>query len=65
MSSISPLVAQRVAAACAAKGVEFIDAPVSGGEPKAIEWFEATHAALPGRALKAMWGFLKQQLEIA
>jgi 2-hydroxy-3-oxopropionate reductase len=37
MSSISPLVAQRVAAACAAKGVEFIDAPVSGGEPKAIE----------------------------
>jgi 2-hydroxy-3-oxopropionate reductase len=37
MSSISPLVAQRVAAACAAKGVEFIDAPVSGGEPKAID----------------------------
>ncbi len=35
MSSISPLVAQRVAAACAAKGVEFMDAPVSGGEPKA------------------------------
>jgi 2-hydroxy-3-oxopropionate reductase len=37
MSSISPLVAQRVAAACAAKGVEFLDAPVSGGEPKAID----------------------------
>jgi len=37
MSSISPLVAQRVGAACAAKGVEFIDAPVSGGEPKAID----------------------------
>jgi 2-hydroxy-3-oxopropionate reductase len=37
MSSISPLAAQRVAAACAAKGVEFLDAPVSGGEPKAIE----------------------------
>jgi 2-hydroxy-3-oxopropionate reductase len=37
MSSISPIVSQRVAAACAAKGVEFLDAPVSGGEPKAID----------------------------
>jgi 2-hydroxy-3-oxopropionate reductase len=37
MSSISPMVSQNVAAACAAKGVEFLDAPVSGGEPKAID----------------------------
>lgn len=37
MSSISPLVAQEVGAACAAKGVDFLDAPVSGGEPKAID----------------------------
>ena len=37
MSSISPLVSQKIAAACAEKGVDFIDAPVSGGEPKAIE----------------------------
>ena len=37
MSSISPIVAQKVAAACAAKNVEFIDAPVSGGEPKAVD----------------------------
>jgi len=37
MSSISPVVSQKVGAACAAKGVEFLDAPVSGGEPKAIE----------------------------
>lgn len=37
MSSISPLVSQKAAAACAAKGVEFLDAPVSGGEPKAID----------------------------
>ncbi len=37
MSSISPLVAQKVGTACAAKGVEFLDAPVSGGEPKAID----------------------------
>jgi 2-hydroxy-3-oxopropionate reductase len=37
MSSISPIVAQKVGAACEAKEVEFVDAPVSGGEPKAIE----------------------------
>lgn len=37
MSSISPLVSRRIAAAAAAKGVVFLDAPVSGGEPKAIE----------------------------
>ena len=37
MSSISPLVAQRVGKACAEKSVAFIDAPVSGGEPKAID----------------------------
>ena len=37
MSSINPLVSQKVGAACAAKGVEFLDAPVSGGEPKAVD----------------------------
>jgi 2-hydroxy-3-oxopropionate reductase len=37
MSSISPLVAQKVGAECASKGVEFLDAPVSGGEPKAVD----------------------------
>jgi 2-hydroxy-3-oxopropionate reductase len=37
MSSISPLVSQKISAACTAKGVGFIDAPVSGGEPKAID----------------------------
>ncbi len=37
MSSISPVVAQKVGAACAARGVAFLDAPVSGGEPKAID----------------------------
>jgi len=37
MSSISPLVSRRVATASAEKGVAFIDAPVSGGEPKAID----------------------------
>lgn len=37
MSSISPLVAQKIGAACSSKGIEFLDAPVSGGEPKAID----------------------------
>jgi 2-hydroxy-3-oxopropionate reductase len=37
MSSINPLVSQKIAKVCAASGVHFVDAPVSGGEPKAIE----------------------------
>jgi 2-hydroxy-3-oxopropionate reductase len=45
MSSISPMVSQKVGAACAEKGVEFLDAPVSGGEPKAID---ATLAIMVG-----------------
>ncbi|HCG91260.1 MAG TPA: 2-hydroxy-3-oxopropionate reductase [Dehalococcoidia bacterium] len=36
MSSIAPLVSQKIAAQCAEKGVEMLDAPVSGGEPGAI-----------------------------
>ena len=36
MSSIAPLASQQVAAALAAKGIEMLDAPVSGGQPKAI-----------------------------
>lgn len=37
MSSIAPLASQEIEKACAAKGVKMIDAPVSGGEPKAID----------------------------
>jgi 2-hydroxy-3-oxopropionate reductase len=37
MSSIAPLASQEVCKACEAKGVKMIDAPVSGGEPKAID----------------------------
>lgn len=37
MSSIAPLVSREVAAKLAEKGIEMLDAPVSGGEPKAIE----------------------------
>lgn len=37
MSSISPIVSQEIAEECKQKGVILLDAPVSGGEPKAIE----------------------------
>lgn len=37
MSSIAPLVSQEVAESLAAKKIRMLDAPVSGGEPKAID----------------------------
>jgi 2-hydroxy-3-oxopropionate reductase len=37
MSSIAPLASREVAAKLAEKGVEMLDAPVSGGQPKAID----------------------------
>jgi 2-hydroxy-3-oxopropionate reductase len=37
MSSIAPLATQEIEKACAKKGVKMIDAPVSGGEPKAVD----------------------------
>ena len=36
-SSINPVASKEIAAALAEKGVEMLDAPVSGGEPKAID----------------------------
>ena len=37
MSSITPGTSQKIAPACEAQNVDFLDAPVSGGEPKAID----------------------------
>jgi 2-hydroxy-3-oxopropionate reductase len=37
MSSIAPLASKEISAELAKKGIEMLDAPVSGGEPKAIE----------------------------
>lgn len=37
MSSINPVASKEIAVALAEKGVEMLDAPVSGGEPKAID----------------------------
>jgi 2-hydroxy-3-oxopropionate reductase len=45
MSSIAPAASQEVGAALKAKGIAFLDAPVSGGEPKAID---ATLAIMVG-----------------
>ena len=36
MSSIAPGMSQKIAVACEAEGVDFLDAPVSGGEPGAV-----------------------------
>lgn len=36
-SSINPVASKEIAAVLSAKGVEMLDAPVSGGEPKAID----------------------------
>ncbi|MFM2480739.1 2-hydroxy-3-oxopropionate reductase [Celerinatantimonas sp. YJH-8] len=37
MSSIAPLASREIAAELAKQGIEMLDAPVSGGEPKAID----------------------------
>jgi 2-hydroxy-3-oxopropionate reductase len=37
MSSISPVVSQKIGKACLLKGIDFVDAPASGGEPKAVD----------------------------
>ena len=37
MSSIAPLASREISEELKAKGVEMLDAPVSGGEPKAID----------------------------
>lgn len=37
MSSINPAVSKEIAKKAEEKGIEFLDAPVSGGEPKAID----------------------------
>jgi 2-hydroxy-3-oxopropionate reductase len=50
MSSINPTVSQKIGAACSAKGVDFLDAPVSGGEPKAVD---GTLAIMVGGSRKA------------
>jgi 2-hydroxy-3-oxopropionate reductase len=58
MSSIAPLVAQEIAAAAAEKGVVMLDAPVSGGEPKAIEGTLAIMVGGPQKVFDEVKGIL-------
>ena len=67
MSSIAPGASQEIAAACAEKGVKMLDAPVSGGEPKAVDGtlsimaggeravFEAVRPVLLCMGASAVW----------
>src|SRR5436309_9029909 len=59
MSSISPMVSQKVGAACASKGIEFVDAPVSGGEPKAIDGTLAIMCGGDAKIFEKIEGILK------
>ena len=36
----------------------------AAGEPKQIEWFDAGHRTLPGKAMKAIWQFARPLLEL-
>ena len=59
MSSISPLVSQRIGEACSPKGVAFLDAPVSGGEPKAIDGTLAIMVGGEAAVFERMQGILR------
>ena len=60
MSSIAPLVSQELAAELAKAGAVLIDAPVSGGEPKAIDGTLAIMVGGPEDAFKSV----KEILEV-
>jgi 2-hydroxy-3-oxopropionate reductase len=48
MSSIAPLASREISEALKAKGVDMLDAPVSGGEPKAIDGTLSVMVGGPG-----------------
>jgi 2-hydroxy-3-oxopropionate reductase len=52
MSSIAPLASQEVSAQAKNKGVAMLDAPVSGGEPKAVEGTLAIMVGGPGETFE-------------
>lgn len=58
MSSIAPLASQEVAAKAKEQGVAMLDAPVSGGEPKAIEGTLAIMVGGPAETFKKVKGIL-------
>lgn len=60
MSSIAPLASKEVSEKAAEKGVVMLDAPVSGGEPKAIDGTLSIMVGGPEDAFKKVEGILKK-----
>ncbi len=60
MTSMSPIVSREISAELAKKGVVMIDAPVSGGEPKAIDGTLAIMAGGPEEAFKKVEPILQK-----
>jgi 2-hydroxy-3-oxopropionate reductase len=58
MSSIAPLASREIAAKVQEKGVEMLDAPVSGGEPKAIAGTLAIMVGGPQEVFEKVKGIL-------
>ena len=58
MSSINPVASKEIAAELAKKGVEMLDAPVSGGEPKAID---GTLSFMVGGKQASLWPNLRKR----
>jgi 2-hydroxy-3-oxopropionate reductase len=58
MSSIAPATSREVATALAAKGVQMLDAPVSGGEPKAVDGTLAIMVGGEARVFEQVKGIL-------
>jgi 2-hydroxy-3-oxopropionate reductase len=59
MSSIAPLAAQEISKEAAKKGVVMLDAPVSGGEPKAIDGSLAIMVGGPQEAFDKVKGIFE------
>jgi len=60
MSSIAPATSREVSAQLAARGVRMLDAPVSGGEPKAIDGTLAIMVGGPRDAFDEVKGILEK-----
>lgn len=59
MSSIAPLVSKELSEKAAEKKVEMLDAPVSGGEPKAIDGTLSIMAGGPAEVFERVEGIMK------
>jgi len=60
MSSIDPIVSREISAAVSKKGIIMLDAPVSGGEPKAIDGTLSIMVGGPGEAFEKVKKILEK-----